>query len=155
MSDETGNIFHFNDPGESPGYLLWQVSMLWQRNMKAGLDPLGITPTQFSCMAALKWLSYQQEEVRQADIAGHVKIDRMMTSKVLKTLEGKSLITRKESPTDSRVNNILLTTNGEDKLKEALTIVREVDREFFSALDEKGEDFRGMMLALMERNYLD
>ncbi len=152
MSDDNQNIFHFSDPGESPGYLLWQVYMLWHRKMKAALDPLGITPTQFSCLAALKWLSYQQEQVSQGDIAAHVKIDRMMTSKVLKALQQKGLIIKQPSDSDSRVNRISLTQAGEDKLKEALAVVRSVDDGFFAALQEKGATFRTMMAELMANN---
>ncbi len=49
--------FHFAQTEESPGYLLWQVSMLWQRKMKRGLDEIGLTHTQFVLLASLGWLS--------------------------------------------------------------------------------------------------
>lgn len=153
MSDNYQSIFDFSDPGESAGYLLWQVSMLWQRKMKAGLDPLALTPTQFACLAALKWLSTQQESVSQADIAAHVKIDRMMTSKIMKKLLSKHLIHKTDSQEDTRVKLISISVEGEELLRQALQAVKEVDQAFFSALDKSEVAFKEMMMQLMSRNY--
>ena len=45
--------FHFKSPNDSPGYLLGQLTMLWQRKQKKVLDPLDLTQTQFVLLAAL------------------------------------------------------------------------------------------------------
>jgi len=60
--------FHFTNPEESPGYLLWQITMLWQRKTKRELDKLDITHTQFVLMATLAWLSRTSEAVTQVDL---------------------------------------------------------------------------------------
>lgn len=50
--------------------------------------------TQFVLLAALAWLSKQRKAVTQVDIANQSNADRMMVSKVLRTLEDKGFITR-------------------------------------------------------------
>lgn len=126
--------FPFKSPEESSGYLLWQVTMLWQRAMKRELDKLDITHTQFVLMAALGWLSKEGGNVTQIDIANHSNTDRMMVSKVLRTLEDKKVIKRKDHPVDTRAKVISLTSSGEELLLSALKVVGEVDNAFFDTL---------------------
>jgi len=126
--------FPFKAPEESSGYLLWQVTMLWQRAMKRELDKLDITHTQFVLMAALGWLSKEGSNVTQIDIANHSNTDRMMVSKVLRTLEEKKVIKRKDHPVDTRAKVISLTSSGEELLQSALKVVGEVDNAFFDTL---------------------
>lgn len=140
------SVFSFDRPHDSPGYLLWQVTMLWQRQIKAGLDELGITHTQFVLMAALKWLSDQQPEVVQIDIANHANVDRMMTSKVLKALAKKGLISTQSSSTDSRAKVVKLTAEGEATIKQAVATVEGIDRVFFAKVGEE----QGALIRMMQ-----
>lgn len=132
MSDQVS--FPFNTPEESSGYLLWQVTMLWQRTMKRELDKIDITHTQFVLMSALGWLSKEGNSVTQIDIANHSNTDRMMVSKVLRTLEEKKVIKRKDHPVDTRAKVITLTPSGVELLQKALVVVQEVDNAFFNVL---------------------
>lgn len=142
--------FHFSEPEESPGYLLWQVTMLWQRKMKRALDPLGITHTQFVLLAALGWLSKDRSVVTQAELANHSKTDRMMVSKVLRTLESKGLITRSAHETDTRAKSIGLTSGGVEMLRVAIKVVEQSDVQFFASLDQDLPHFLQKMADLME-----
>lgn len=140
--------FGFDEANNSPGYLLWQVTMLWQRKIKRELDKLNITHTQFVLMSVLAWLSQQKSDVTQTDIADRSKTDRMMVSKVLRTLEQKGMIARNPHPTDTRANIVLLTKKGHSALQDAVALVEEVDRDFFKAdrlVNEK-------LLLLIENN---
>ncbi len=143
------SVFSFDRPHDSPGYLLWQVTMRWQRQIKAGLDELDITHTQFVLMAALKWLSDQQPEIFQIDIANHANVDRMMTSKVLKALAKKGLLSTQSSSTDSRAKAVKLTAEGEATIKQAVATVEGIDRVFFGQLQEKQTAFKKMMQKLV------
>jgi len=124
--------FHFKSPEDSPGYLLGQLTMLWQRKQKRVLDPLDLTQTQFVLLAALAWLSKTNDAVTQIDIANQGNADRMMVSKVLRTLEEKKFVTRKEHKTDSRAKTITLTQSGAGILQKALAAIEKADIEFFS-----------------------
>ena len=144
--------FHFKRPNDSPGYLLGQVTMLWQRKLKKVLDPLDLTQTQFVLLAAVAWLSKKSDAVTQIDIAHQSNADRMMVSKVLRTLEEKNFITRQEHETDTRAKTIRLTTKGERILQKALIEVENVDLEFFGALENKLPSFNKNMVLLIDKN---
>jgi hypothetical protein len=45
------------DPEDSPGFLLWHVTLRWQREIAAALAPLGLTHVQFVLLAAAWWLN--------------------------------------------------------------------------------------------------
>ena len=144
--------FHFKSPNDSPGYLLGQLTMLWQRKLKNVLDPLNLTQTQFVLLAALGWLSKKSKAVTQVDIANQSNADRMMVSKVLRTLEDKRFITRQEHETDTRAKTISLTTNGEIVLQKAIIEVENADLDFFATLGNKLLSFNKDMVQLIDKN---
>ena len=144
--------FKFKRPNDSPGYLLGQVTMLWQRKLKRALDPLNLTQTQFLLLAALGWLSKKNNAVTQVDIANQSNADRMMVSKVLRTLQDKKFISRQEHETDTRAKVIKLTNEGAKVLQKALTAVENADIEFFSVLANSLPSFNQNMVNLTEQN---
>lgn len=144
--------FQFKSPNDSPGYLLGQVTMLWQRKQKRVLDPLDLTHTQFIILASLAWLSKTNKNVTQVDIANQGNMDRMMVSKVLRTLEDKSFITRQEHETDTRAKTIKLTKIGETVLQKAIIEVENVDEDFFSTLETSLPSFNKSMIQLIDKN---
>ena len=144
--------FHFKSPSDSPGYLLGQLTMLWQRKQKKVLDPLDLTQTQFVLLAALGWLSKSSNAVTQVDIANQSNADRMMVSKVLRTLEDKGFLTRKEHDTDTRAKTIRLTSNGEKVLQKALIEIENADLDFFTAPDVDLSKFNFTMSKLVTKN---
>jgi len=147
--------FHFKSPEDSPGYLLGQLTMLWQRKQKRVLDPLDLTHTQFVLLAALAWLSKESNNVTQIDIANQGNADRMMVSKVLRTLEEKKFVTRKEHKTDMRAKTISLTQLGASVLQKALAAVESADLEFFSDPDLDLSALNSTMLKLIDKNKQD
>lgn len=144
--------FQFKSPNDSPGYLLGQLTTLWQRKLKKVLDPLNLTQTQFVLLAALGWLLKKNDVVTQVEIAIQSNADRMMVSKVLRTLEEKKFISRQEHPTDTRAKIIKLTNEGATVLQKALTTVENADIEFFSALEDKLPSFNQNIAKLIEKN---
>lgn len=147
--------FHFKSPEDSPGYLLGQLTMLWQRKLKRVLDPLDLTQTQFVLLAALGWLSKKSDSVTQVDIANQSNADRMMVSKVLRTLEEKGFISRQEHKTDTRAKSIRLTNSGEAVLQRAIIEVENADLDFFSVLNENLSLFNSNMANLIDRNKVE
>ena len=144
--------FKFKSPEESPGYLLGQLNLIWQRNQKKVLDPLDLTQTQFVLLAALAWLSKTKNDVTQVDIANQGNADRMMVSKVLRTLEVKKFISRQEHATDTRAKIVRLTQTGEKVLQVALANVENADIEFFSVLEKNLPLFNKNMFKLINEN---
>lgn len=150
MSDKID--FIFESPEKSPGYLLAQVTLLWQRKLKKTLDPLDLTHTQFILLASIAWLTNKNENITQVEIANHNNFDRMMVSKVLRTLQQKKLITRQEHETDTRAKIIKLTTSGKKILQTSLTEAEKTDVAFFSSIEKKLVDFNSNMTKLIKAN---
>nr|WP_319997353.1 MarR family transcriptional regulator [uncultured Draconibacterium sp.] len=144
--------FQFKKPEDSPGFLLAQVTMLWQRKQKRVLDPLNLTHTQFVLLSSLAWLSKERDFVTQVDIANLSNTDRMMVSKVLRTLEEKEFVTRHEHKTDTRAKIIRLTQEGAEVLQKALIMVESVDLDFFSPIETNLEVFNRYILKLIDAN---
>ena len=141
-------IFSVEQAEDSSGFLLWQVTTLWQRGIKKALEPLGITHPQFVLLASLMWLSGQKETVTQIDLSHHSKIDPMTTSTVLRTLQTKGLVERKEHATDTRAKTVQLTKAGTQTVKQGIKTVEHFDREFFALLGPKQKDFNKHLLSI-------
>ncbi|WP_294213892.1 MarR family transcriptional regulator [uncultured Chryseobacterium sp.] len=135
--NEKKSIFSFEHAEDSSGFLLWQVTNLWQRKIKKALEIYDLTHSQYVLMASIHWLELHEKEVTQIVLSSHTKIDPMTTSTVLRTLEKKQYIMRKEHVTDTRAKNIQLTKKGSDIVKQAVVTVENFDRDFFSAIDNK------------------
>jgi DNA-binding MarR family transcriptional regulator len=145
-------IFSFEKPEDNPGYLLWQVSMLWQLKMKKALDPLDLTLTQFVLLAALHWLNRMEPIVTQKDLATHAKTDKMTTSKVLRTLQDKGLLTRQEHASDTRAKVLQLSEKGIQILALANAAVEKTDRLFFGKIGADLPQYMVLMNQLFGEN---
>ncbi len=85
------------------------------------------------------------------DIATHSNVDRMMTSKVLRTLENKGFLTRKQDKVDTRAKSIELTESGDKILIAALEIVHTVDKYFFLRAESNKLTLTDHMLAIIKK----
>jgi DNA-binding MarR family transcriptional regulator len=127
-----------SSPGESPGFLLWRVTLRWQRVIVAALRPLGLTHVQFVLLASTWWLTHvEREEPSQRRLAEFAATDPMMTSQVLRVLEGRGLVTRLADPHDSRALRLTVTEPGARLAAEAIGVVEAVDAKFFAPAGEK------------------
>lgn len=129
-------------PSESPGFLLWRLTLAWQRSMAAVLREHDLTHVQFVLLANVWWLGDQPTQRRLAEHAG---TDPMMTSQVLRTLEGKGLVTRVVDAADSRARRVTLTERGRAAVDRAMPEVDAADAEFFAAVP------RAEVLAVLSR----
>ncbi|MEP6619306.1 MAG: MarR family transcriptional regulator [bacterium] len=118
----------------SPGYLFWRSFHAWQRQMRAALDALGITQVQYSILATTSYLVSTNSAVSQQAVANHLEMDKMMVSDVVKTLEGRSLLSRRRSDTDGRSFNLEITRAGRELLTHATPAAESVDEAFFGVL---------------------
>jgi DNA-binding MarR family transcriptional regulator len=147
MSD----LFKFETPSESNGFLLWKATNLWQREINKTLKNFDLTHTQFVILASTYWLSSKTENIKQVEIANFIDIDKMMTSNVIRKLIEKKLLKRKEHKTDTRAKTINLTEKGIETLKKSVKEVENFDSTFFGQLSNDVE-FNKELLRLLN-NY--
>ena len=121
------------DPDESPGFLLWHVTLRWQREIASALAPLGLTHVQFVLLATTWWLNSRGTEPNQLSLARQAGTDVKMTSEVLRKLEAKGLILRTVDAGDTRARRLRVTGHGAELAGQAIAAVEAADATFFRA----------------------
>jgi DNA-binding MarR family transcriptional regulator len=145
------NTFSVEKAEDSSGFLLWQVTNLWQREIKKALVPFDLTHSQFVLMASIHWLTLHKKDVTQILLSSHTKIDPMTTSTVLRTLQSKGLLHRQEHTTDTRAKTVGLTENGKKIIKKAVKTVETFDKTFFAVLGNTTQKFNEQLCTLLEQ----
>lgn len=127
-------VSQFQGPENSPGFLLWQVSIKWRRQIEAALDTIGLTHSQFVLLASVGWLTRDKSLISQIELARHCGTDITMTSQILRSLEKKGLIERIQVHGNERSKYPCLTEAGKDLIEQAIPLVEKVDQKFFKKL---------------------
>lgn len=143
-------ISDFEGPEQSPGFLLWQVSTRWRRQVEQALATLGLTHPQFVLLASLGWLTRNKTEISQVELARHCGTDITMTSQVLRTLEQKGYISRHQRPGNERSKFPSVTEKGAQLIEQAIPLVESVDAQFFDRLGSKKKNCVEILQKLME-----
>src|SRR3954467_3426438 len=111
------NTLSFKKAEDSTGFLLWQVTNLWQREIKKALEKYALTHSQYVLLASIQWLTLNNQDVTQILLSSHTKIDPMTTSTVLRNLQTRGLLQRQEHSTDTRAKTVGLTESGKKIIK--------------------------------------
>jgi DNA-binding MarR family transcriptional regulator len=143
-------------PDSSPGFLLWRVTLHWQRLVTEALRPFNLTHVQFALLSSAWWLSRDASGTsdgqggrggrggpggqgggghspNQLAIAAQAGTNVKMTSEVLRKLEDKGLIVQQTDPGDRRAKSVTITPEGIRLAEQAVRAVEQVDAAFFSA----------------------
>ncbi|SRR5579883_304687 len=126
--------FGYDKPEESPGFLLWQTTITWQRLIKKALDSYHISHAQFVILAVTLWFQNKSQEVTQTLIIRQSKLDKMTVSKALKQLAANGLVKRAEHEEDTRAKSVHLTKKGKELIAKLVPIVEKIDEDFFGIL---------------------
>jgi DNA-binding MarR family transcriptional regulator len=119
-------------PAASPGFLLWHLTLAWQRAIAAALGQFELTHVQFVLLACAWWLDEQGCTPNQLQLARQAGTDVKMTSQVVRRLEAKGLIERTVDPDDTRARRLRPTRDGARLAKRAIVAVENVDARFFT-----------------------
>lgn len=145
----------FKSPEDSPGFLLWHVSLAWRNSIEDVLDSLSLTHPQFVVLATTAWLTRKGDHVSQIDIGKAAGLDPNTTSQILRGLEAKNLIKRTRS-LNERSKNPALTSLGSTILHKALPAVEKADEQFFKALSAKNiEDLLKLFHELVAKEIVE
>ncbi|MBX9621504.1 MAG: MarR family winged helix-turn-helix transcriptional regulator [Alphaproteobacteria bacterium] len=130
------SAFGFETPEDSPGFLLWQTTVTWQKLIKKALDNHGISHSQFVILAVTLWLEEHQQDSTQVAIARLSKLDKMTVSTSLKKLITHGYVSRKESQKDTRAKWVHLTPQGKNFVSKLIPVVEGIDAEFFGKISQ-------------------
>jgi len=131
--------FGFEKPEHSPGFLLWQTMVTWQRRIKKALDPYDISHAQFVILANVLWFEGVKQTPTQILIVRSTKLDKMTVSKSLKKLVAQGLIKRAEHQDDTRAKSVHLTTKGKTMAFKLVPIVEKIDEVFFGVMNKTNQ----------------
>ncbi len=147
------SVFSVEKPEDSPGLLLWQTTITWQRLIKKALDTHNIAHAQFVILAITMWFESHKHEVTQTLIIRQSKLDKMTVSKSCKKLVSEGYIKRAEHKEDTRAKTIGLTKKGKELIAKLIPIVEKIDADFFGVLKKSDQrSLIGVLNNLME-NY--
>ncbi len=124
----------------APGFLLWQMEMCWQRIINKALLEVDLTYTQFIVLSICGWLTKENNSVYQHQVAKYSGIDRMMTSRILSSLENKEYIHRIKIDGDARAKLVIFTDKGKKVLDLSLKTVSDMEANFFKLSDKNFVD---------------
>lgn len=127
-------VFGFDNPDDSPGFMLWQTTIIWQRMIKKILDPYEISHAQFVIFAVTFWFESKGQAVTQGLVIRQSKLDKMTVSKSFKILAEKGYIKRIAHKEDTRAKSIFLTKKGKEFISKLIPVIEKVDEDFFATL---------------------
>lgn len=136
MSDPA---FGYKKPEHSPGFLLWQTMVTWQRKIKKALDLYDISHAQFVILANVLWFEGIKKIPTQILIARSTKLDKMTVSKSLKKLVTQQFIKRNEHQDDTRAKSVHLTAKGKAMASKLIPIVEKIDKDFFGVISSANQ----------------
>jgi DNA-binding MarR family transcriptional regulator len=135
------SAFGFDQPEDSPGFLLWQTTVTWQRLIKRALEPYNISHTHHVILAILLWFEEHHQPTTQVLIVQDSKLDKMTVSNALKKLTEEGFVTRTEHEVDTRAKRVTLTQKGKILAQKLVPIVEKVDADYFESLSpQDGKD---------------
>lgn len=116
----------------SPSYILWRLNNYYQRQLKKELKLLNITYVEFIILEVLS--NRITHTVSQRGLQHILKIDKNMTSEVVRNLERKSLIKREKYTQDNKNIYIHSTPQAIELVKLALKVVTAVDKKILTSI---------------------
>mgnify|MGYP003952487939 CR=1 FL=1 len=126
--------FNSAKPEHSVGFLLWQTTTLWQREIKSILSEHAISHAQFVILALLLWHQENEFSVSQSELVIISKMDKMTVSKALKELVLKHYVARSTAVEDTRTKVVILRAKGALVIKKLVPIIEAADDTFFASL---------------------
>lgn len=147
-----GNCSKSTDPNNDISFLIWRIMKYWQRGKQRLLDEFGITGSQMELLGAICYMSEYKMEATQIILSQETEIDPMTTSTILRNLQKKGLISRRESTTDTRARIVEVTNEGTALFFRAKAKIEERQEELFKNIDKQGlVTHLQLLLAEMDR----
>ena len=97
---------------DSLGFRLSRAARIQERRLDAGLKTLGLTRVTWCVLLAVG----NEGLAQPSEIAEFVGIDRTATSRALRQMEARGLISRAAGPGDGRTRSVVLTGPGKAAL---------------------------------------
>ena len=111
-------------------YLLTRAAARVNAMGERDLEPLGITPREYSVLEVLA----EESPLSQTRIAAILGLDRTTILKLGASLEQKKLVVRARDKDDKRAYAVALTKSGERAREQAFTLLTDCEHRFLQPL---------------------
>ena len=138
-----------SEPGPTPGFLVWRLSMKWRAAVDRAVAPLGLTHAQYSLLASLRRLQQSGRQPSQRELADFTGLDAIYVSKLARALETGGLVQRVIDSTDTRAVRLSLSSKGIAVVDRAVPVVHDLLEHLTAPLGgTAGKRTRSMMREL-------
>jgi DNA-binding MarR family transcriptional regulator len=114
-------------------YLLGRAASAVQALGERDLEPLGITPREYSVLAVLA----ERSPLSQTQVAEILRLDRTTILKLGASLERKGLVSRARDASDARAYAVALTPAGDQLRADAFQLLLACEDRFLAPLKPK------------------
>lgn len=115
----TDNIHDRSTMHDETSVLIRKIMKMWRRAVNRRIEDLNVTVPQLELMGAIVYLKSEGIEITQIALSQETDTDPMTTSTIIRNLQKKGLVTRKESKTDTRARIVDLTEEGRSIVEES------------------------------------
>jgi DNA-binding MarR family transcriptional regulator len=134
------------------GFLIWQTSNMWKKQVRIKLNKINLTFVQFIFLEGLNELLSSKKQVTQIQLSQHINCGSMVTSNVIRTLKTYGYVAIKAHPKDTRAKLISITAEGKTTLNKAMPIMKELNSFFFEKENINDKDLQSYLLKLWLSN---
>lgn len=145
--------FDLSEAAENiPGFLLWQVSKLWQRHLNTALKDLKLSSTQAVILGNVVRSTQQGHAVTQIMLSQITKVDRVTASTAIRSLERKGLVSRTVPSANKRAYIVTPTKKGQEVAMEVLQQFMQAHQTFFRSIESNIDNFAANLQTLKQAN---
>lgn len=108
----------------TPGFLVWRLSIAWRTAVDRAVAPYDLTHASYSVLASLYGMTHEGRQPNQRQLADQTGLEVVYISKLVRALEHKDLLIRRQDPADSRAVTLSLSEEGETIAVQAINTVR-------------------------------
>jgi DNA-binding MarR family transcriptional regulator len=120
-------------PANSAMFSLIAAAHAIEARLEQGLATVGLSPAKY---AVLSQLAQAGAPLTLSELAARVSCVRSNMTQLVDRLEAEGLVRRVDCPDDRRIVRAVLTALGEERAAAGARLVRQMQREFASALPE-------------------
>jgi DNA-binding MarR family transcriptional regulator len=145
--------FRFRNNEDNSGFLLWQVSYMWQQEQRRALLKYhDISQMDYVILSSIYWLMLNEDKITPTILSRHTKIEPVGVAQLLKSLEQRNLINRFCKEDSAKARFIEVTEAGINILKHAIITVETFDDRFFKIVGKKASVLNKFLSDLIKSN---
>ena len=123
--------------GGGAGYALLHAAQAWRTEAGRVLKPFGLTVPQFLVVMALyRQARHEWTPLTQSEVATSLGMDANTASQIIRALERRGLLDRRQHPEDARAQALTLTAAGVERARDASAAARSFNDTFFGVVSD-------------------